>query len=95
LQFLKLRENAMWNYSYFPVIFPSEKILEKSAAALLKNDIGTRRYFYPSLNKLPYLNSVCFPIAEDISKRILCLPLYYGLKNDSIVNISSIIANNC
>jgi dTDP-4-amino-4,6-dideoxygalactose transaminase len=95
LQFLKPRENATWNYSYFPVIFPSEKILEKCAAALLKENIGTRRYFYPSLNKLPYINSGCFPIAEDVSKRILCLPVYYGLTNDSIVNVASIILSSC
>lgn len=95
LQFLKIRENSCWNYSYFPVIFPSGKILEKTASALLKNNIGTRRYFFPSLNKLPYIDSGYFPVAEDISKRILCLPVYCGLANASIANITSIIINNC
>ena len=94
LQFLKLRENATWNYTYFPVIFETEKQLLKAEAALAGNKIGTRRYFYPSLNKLPYINSGCFPFAEDISTRILCLPVYGELSATCIENISSIILNN-
>ena len=41
-------------------------------------DVRPRRYFYPSLNTLPYVNNQNMPISEDISKRILCLPLYFS-----------------
>ena len=87
LQFLKIRENTEWNYSYFPVIFESEEILLKTAVKLLKNNIGTRRYFYPSLNKLPYTDSGYFPIAEDVSKRILCLPIFYKFRNVDLIKV--------
>ena len=67
-----------YNYSYFPIIFPSEAILEKAMEALEANGIASRRYFYPSLNKLDDQASSC-PISEDLSSRIVCLPLYYSL----------------
>ncbi|HLO38159.1 MAG TPA: DegT/DnrJ/EryC1/StrS family aminotransferase, partial [Lacibacter sp.] len=60
--------------------------------ALLKNDISTRRYFYPSLNQLPFIkNQVSCPVSEDISKRVLALPLYTDLASEDIIRISTII----
>ena len=51
-----------------------------------------RRYFYPSLNELPYLkDKVSCPIAEDISKRIICLPLDTYLTKNDIEKICDII----
>jgi dTDP-4-amino-4,6-dideoxygalactose transaminase len=47
------------------------------------------------LNKLPYLkNTARCPVSEDIAKRILCLPLYYGLDENSVVRISDIISKS-
>jgi len=49
------------------------------------NEIFTRRYFYPSLaSALPYLPKLELPITEDISKRVLCLPLYYDLTIEEV-----------
>ena len=48
-------------------------------AALEKHEIYPRRYFYPSLSSLNYVNGRQTPISDDISKRILCLPLYHEL----------------
>nr|MBA3706425.1 DegT/DnrJ/EryC1/StrS family aminotransferase [Bacteroidota bacterium] len=59
---------------------------------LEKNQVNTRRYFFPSLNKLPYLKiSADCPISEDISKRVLCLPFYQQLSDDEVVFICSLI----
>lgn len=82
-----------YNYSYYPVIFESEELLFKTRGALAKNDINTRRYFYPSLNKLPHVANIkshC-PISEDISSRVLCLPLYADLSLVEMEKISSVI----
>ena len=84
-----------YNYAYHPVIFEDEKSLLKARDALALKAINTRRYFYPSLNQLPhtsYLNMAC-PVSEDISSRILCLPLYPGLKQQEIETICSIISS--
>ncbi|AUP78181.1 DegT/DnrJ/EryC1/StrS family aminotransferase [Flavivirga eckloniae] len=84
IQFLKIREGTTWNYSYFPVVFESEAILLKVLEQLNALEIYPRRYFYPSLNKLPYINTPEMPISESIASRILCLPVYLGLKNEDI-----------
>jgi dTDP-4-amino-4,6-dideoxygalactose transaminase len=77
---INLRKDCNWNYSYYPVIFKTEKDLLAAELKFNENQIFPRRYFYPSLNKLPYIDYNRMPKAEDISKRILCLPLYPTLK---------------
>jgi len=84
---LAVRENTEWNYSYYPVIFSSENELLKTQDLLSKENVVPRRYFYPSLNKVSYLNVGSMPISEDISSRIMCLPLYVGLSEDSLQQI--------
>ena len=80
VKLLKIREQTDWNYSYYPVIFETEEKLLKIQEAFKRIEIFPRRYFYPSLNNLEYVNYISMPISEDISKRILCLPLYHGLE---------------
>jgi dTDP-4-amino-4,6-dideoxygalactose transaminase len=91
LDFLKLREGTQWNYSYYPVVFSNEQLLLKVKNELNANDIFPRRYFYPSLNNLPYLDYAPCPVSENISKCILCLPLYYNICHQDIENICKII----
>lgn len=79
IQCLKIRENTDWNYSYYPVILESEEKLLDIQKKLNQKNIFPRRYFYPSLNTLEYLDYKSMPISENISKKVLCLPLYYGL----------------
>jgi dTDP-4-amino-4,6-dideoxygalactose transaminase len=75
------------NYAYYPILFDSESKLLKVFAKLNAKNIFPRRYFYPSLNKLPYVDGAPCPISEDISPRIACLPLYVGLKDANIKEI--------
>lgn len=88
---LKLRDRTQWNYSYYPIIFTSEAQLLKVKMALETQDIYTRRYFYPSLSSLPYIETSCCPISETISKQILCLPIFDSLSISSVKNICEII----
>jgi dTDP-4-amino-4,6-dideoxygalactose transaminase len=66
------------NYSYYPVIFESEELLLEIMNKLNQHEIGCRRYFYPSLNELDYVEGMA-PISQNLSKRILCFPLYFDL----------------
>jgi len=85
-------KDATQNYAYYPVVLESEELLLKIKAELDLNEIFTRRYFYPSLaSSLPYLPKVEFPITEDISKRVLCLPLYFDLTEEEIDYICRLI----
>ena len=87
-------EDIIYNYSYFPVFFSSEEKLLTVKKLLTENEINTRRYFYPSLNKLPYLNTVSCPVSENIAERVLCLPVYTELEFKDIKLISEIITNS-
>ena len=83
--------NASENYSYFPVVFENETQLLKVQKALNEKQIFPRRYFYPSLDTLEYIEpkQEC-KISRDISKKILCLPIYAELtkaEQNSILNI--------
>ena len=54
--------------------------LKKIEKALNLKDIFPRRYFYPSLDALTYINPKQFcKISRDIASRILCLPMYAEL----------------
>jgi len=68
-----------YNYAYFPVIFETEALMMESKDALELEQIYSRRYFYPSLSSLPYVDQVAMPICDSIAARILCLPLYHTL----------------
>lgn len=84
---LKIRDNTEWNYSYYPVIFESEEKLLEIVEVLSKHEITPRRYFYPSLNTLPYVKPSSMPVSESIAKCILCLPLYVGLSEKELMEI--------
>lgn len=84
--------NINYNYAYYPVVFEKEEILLKVVSALNEVSVKPRRYFYPSLNKLPFVfNASSLPVSESISNRVLCLPLYFGLPVADIELISGII----
>lgn len=90
VQFQSIENQSSINYSYFPVVFKNEETLLRITDRLEKKSIYSRRYFFPSLNKLNYLKGTV-PISEDISSRILCLPLYHDLKESEINTIISIV----
>ena len=74
-------DTAESNNSYYPIIFRTEEALLRTKVNLENHKIFPRRYFYPSLNLLKYVNGAC-PVSEDISARILCLPLFHDLNHD-------------
>ncbi len=82
------------NFSYYPIMFTSEELLLQVTEKLNNYQIYPRRYFYPSLNNLPTVTgNVCLN-SEDISKRILCLPLSADITEGDIIKISSIIMSS-
>ncbi len=84
-------EQVEWNYAYFPVIFPSEEALLRAERGLQDHYIYPRRYFYPSLNRLEYVEQSDCPVSEDISKRVLCLPIYHEMTESTVDLISRVL----
>lgn len=81
------------NYSYYPVVFETEEEADVVMKRLNELNIFPRRYFYPSLNTLKYHTKYqkC-PVSENISKRILCLPLYVGLDVSTVKTICEAVS---
>lgn len=65
-----------WNFSYQPVIFSNLDNMMRAKSILEHNGYWPRRYFYPSLNTLPFLakTGARFQISESVAERVLCLP---------------------
>ena len=84
------------NYSYFPLVFDSEERLLQTEAVLNQHNIFPRRYFFPSVNT--YTDVVNYhqkTVSEDISKRILCLPLFLKMTVEKVLQITEIIKHEC
>lgn len=87
-----LPNNFEYNYIYFPVLFENEEKLVNVVNCLNKKNIYPRRYFYPCTNYAAYYKKIDkVPIAEDISKRILCLPLDTYILDSTIIDICNTI----
>lgn len=68
------------NFSYFPVALADEQQLLRSRAQLNESGINPRRYFYPSLDTLEFLQPQApQPRSRALSRKVLCLPIYPGL----------------
>lgn len=81
------------NFTYYPVLLPSEAHLLAAMHALSEAAIYPRRYFYPALTDLPYVpaGAAC-PVAHDVASRVLCLPLHHELTEADIRQIVAIIS---
>ena len=78
--------------AYYPLVFESEELMLKVMDKLKGNEIGTRRYFYPSLaSALPYLEPRALEMTDAVSKKVLCLPLFYDLTMEEIDLICRLI----
>ncbi|WP_439475254.1 DegT/DnrJ/EryC1/StrS family aminotransferase [Algoriphagus formosus] len=86
-----INNQTEYNYGYYPVIFPTEEQLIRCVKKLNRSEIFPRRYFYPSLDYLPYVERKLLPQTESISKRVLCLPLYFELSFEEVDLICRLI----
>ncbi len=81
------------NRAYCPILFKDFETRERVYAELkTKCNVFARRYFYPLLTDFaPYIygKGSC-KVAEDIARRVLTLPTYYGLD----VEDAKVIAEN-
>jgi dTDP-4-amino-4,6-dideoxygalactose transaminase len=85
-------DTSSYNYAYYPVILPSEAATEAIILGLKAINVIPRRYFYPSLNAISYINQAdACPISNDISARVLSLPLFVGLADNDIHRICKVI----
>lgn len=90
------------NYSYFPILVKPEYSLTRDDLfqMLQENNIFARRYFYPLISNLGmYSGAVSaepsnLPVANSISKQVLCLPIYPDLDVEHQRSIIELIRKN-
>jgi dTDP-4-amino-4,6-dideoxygalactose transaminase len=94
VKFQEQNINSSHNYGYFPIILKDEVEVLRVQKGLNEKKIFPRRYFYPSLDTLKYiLPKQNMPLSRNMSKRILCLPVYSELTNEEQISIVKIIKN--
>ena len=91
LQWPEPMVNSIGNYSYYPIVLDNEDRLHNVKSELKKNNIDTRRYFYPSLNNLPQFTGEPCPVSESLTLKVLALPMYYDLPDQDIKKICEVI----
>jgi len=89
--FPKHNDDFRSNYAYFPVLFDTKELMLKCLSDLETEKIYCRRYFFPSLSTLPYVQYTSLPVCESIVERIICLPLYHTLTFSDLDLITRII----
>jgi len=95
------RNEQKSNFAYFPILIESSYPLTRNELfeLLLENDIHARRYFYPLISEfsmyrgLPSSNTNLTPIANSISRKIICLPIYPDLDPRKVNEVISLIIN--
>lgn len=83
-------------YPYFPVFIDNEKYGKTRDAVYeeLKNhNIFGRRYFYPLISQFPTYRAIesakpgKMPVAEKMTEKVICLPIYPDLAPDTVNEI--------
>lgn len=98
LQLNPIQKDVAPNYAYFPIVIHEnhfginrETVLEQ----LSENGIFARKYFYPLTSEFScykgQFDSEKTPVAKEISRKILCLPLYADLSLEDVDYICNII----
>ena len=81
-------KNVTYNYSYFPAVFKSAEQRASVQKALNNKNIFPRRYFYPSLDTLGYIEPKQYmPLSRSVTERILALPVYPELEEQDQTDI--------
>jgi len=89
---------ATENYAYFPVVFTDEYPLSRDEIFKKLSDEGikSRKYFYPLTNEIEAYSGQYdvndTPVALDISRRVLTIPMYADLEHENVRKICRIIA---
>ena len=97
-----LPADTIYNYAYFPILLEKEYPLSRDGLndKLRQNGIFPRRYFYPLISEFPMYRGLSSAAqsnllsAKSVAYRVLCLPIYPALEDESVARIISIIRDN-
>lgn len=80
-----------YNHSYYPILARDAGHRQRLVNALNAEGIFPRRYFYPSLDELPYVTAAPCLRSRSASERVLCLPLFNGLALEEVDRVAGVV----
>lgn len=86
-----IRAGTAYNHAYYALLLPGDATVRHVKAALERQGVNPRRYFYPSLNALPYVRRAHTPVAEDASRRAMCLPFFTGMTAAQVDRVAGLV----
>lgn len=97
----KMPENVTNSYQYYPIIIEDNYPITRNELydRFKAQNILTRKYFYPVCNDYDcYKNDLAVKLADltvvnDLKHRVLCLPFYGSLEEETLEFICSFISN--
>lgn len=87
-------------YSYFPILIEKDKFgksRDEVYEQFKTHNIFSRRYFYPLISQFPTYRGLesakkgKLPVAESLSEKVLCLPLYSDLSERKVTKIVHVL----
>jgi len=93
--------NVRHNYAYFPIFIDEEKYgmtRDELYFKMKENGVLGRRYFYPLISSFATYRGLGstrpenLPNATRIADSVICLPMYYGLTEEDVQRILSLIS---
>jgi dTDP-4-amino-4,6-dideoxygalactose transaminase len=87
-------KNFEYNYAYCPVLLPLESKVGDAVQQLKTRGVHARRYFFPALNRLPYLEPNACPVAESAAARVLCMPMSQEVDDRIIGEIATTVIDS-
>jgi len=99
LRCLPRADVARNNHAYFPVFVDEGFAVGRDALHehLKRHGVLSRRYFYPLITEFPMYRELGahseahLPVANDVARRVLCLPIYADLALDDVDRIADLI----
>lgn len=96
---LDAKLNYMHVYQIFPILLESNELRKKVMDNLNKHEIGNKAYFDPPVHRTNYYideyGDLDLPVTNDVSDRILTIPLYPSLYGYQINKICEVINEVC
>lgn len=99
LSCVELRGQSFSNHAYFPMLINEAFALSRDGLYeyLRAQGIMVRRYFYPLISDFPMYRGLPsaspsgLPVAQAVSRSVLCLPVYPDLEDDEVESICALI----
>ena len=83
-----------YNHAYYPILLRSAEERESVLKNMAQHGVMCRRYFFPSLNCLPYVSPGSMPVSEWAAASAICLPFHDQLTEAQIDRVVMALKNS-